>query len=367
MKKIRILHLISTLDVGGVQGQLLEVVKRMDRRIFENYVGTFSPGGKWEILYREEKIPVVIFKRGFRFDPLLIWRIYSFLREKDIRILHTYLFTANTWGRLAGILASPSLIIASERNAIPWKKFPHLFLDYALSDFTHKIITCSEAVRELSIRRSRIPPYKIGVLYNGVDVEKFRPRDKEECREKISLPGGKKIIGSLGRIHPCKGYVYLLKAGKEILSLYPEVAFVIGGEGEEKKRLENQVKREKIEGNFYFPGYVEDRVSFLNSLDMAIFPSLYEGLGMSILEAMSCGIPVVASQTGGIREIIEDGKNGILVPPGEVRKLTQVILWLLRNPYKAKKLGEEGRRRIKEKFRIEKTVERLQELYLSLI
>ncbi len=309
----------------------------------------------------EEGIRVVIFPRFFRWDPLLVFRIQRFLRRNKIHILHTYLFTANTWGRIGGILASTPLLVASERNAIPWKGGLHLFLDFILSFPTHRIVACSRAVKDMVVRRTGIREDKIRVIYNGVDTSYFVPGDKRKARKRLSLPQDAYIVGSVGRLHWCKGYVYLIRAIRKV-SCRRDVLLLLVGEGEERRRLEEEVEKLGMQGRVIFAGEVGDVRDYLWSMDVAVFPSIYEGFGISILEALSSGVPVVASSTGGIPEIIR-GDYGILVPPRDVERLSRVITGLLENEGRRERMRAEGRRYVEKNFSIEKTVEEWVSLY----
>ena len=363
MKRIKILHLVSTLAIGGVQKQIAEVAKRLEGDEFDNYVGTFSSGRVREFL-KTADIPVAVFRRDFRFDPFLPFRVAAYLREKKIDILHTYLFTANTWGRLGGIIARTPVIVASERNAIPWKNCLHIFLDSVLSFPTSRIVACSYAVKELNRKKGFIRGEKIKVIYNGVDTEKFSPGDKKKSREKLNLPQHAFIVGSLGRLHRCKGYRYLLQAVSLLKKKYPDIYLVIVGEGEERSNLEKLTAQLDLGKRSIFSGEVAEPLPFIRSWDIGVFPSLYEGFGISIAETMACGIPVIASRTGGIPEVV--GAAGIIVERKHPRQLAKAIEQMITSPSLRETLGKEGRERIKSYFSLSKTVNEWANLYLSL-
>lgn len=365
MRKIKILHLISTLDIGGVQKQIFEVVSRLEGEEFSNTVGSFRDGILRES-FENAGIPVVIFPRWFRFDPLLPFRIAGYLVKEKIEILQTYLFTANTWGRLGGILAGSTVMIASERNAIPWKGSIHLFLDHILSYPTASIVTSSQAVKKLVVKRALIPSHKIRVIYNGVDIQKFSSGDKKSARSRLSLPPQALIIGTVGRLHWCKGHRYLLEAFKKLLPEFPSLYLLIVGEGEERKKLEVLAYKLGVRHRVIFTGEIKEPVDYIRCMDIGVYPSLYEALGISILETLACEVPVVASKTGGIPEIVDE-KCGFLVSPGDSESLAKAINILLKDEMKRRKMGKMGREKVKENFSIEKTVEEWKSLYGEVI
>ncbi len=359
---IKILHLISTLEIGGVQKQVIEVAKRINKKNFVNVIGAFSYGSLLKEL-KNEKIQYKIFRRTFRYDFFLPFRIAIYLRREKINILHTYLFTANTWGRIGGILSWRTLIVASERNAIPWKSVFHYIIDFLLSFPTKKIIACSEAVKKLNLEKGFIRKNKIDVIYNGVDLERFKPYNKEKARKFLNLPVKSFIIGSIGRLHWCKGYNYLIDVINLIKNKHPEVLLLLVGDGEERENLKEKVKRLGLKNKVIFTGEVENTVPFIQSWDIGVFPSIYEGFGIGILETMACGIPVIASSTGGIPELV--GNSGKLVKTGSINELRKSIEELIDSPELREKLGKEERERAKN-FSISKTVEKWEELYVNL-
>jgi glycosyltransferase involved in cell wall biosynthesis len=213
---------------------------------------------------------------------------------------------------------------------------------------------------------------KIHVIYNGVDIEKFKPRvNRTELRLEFGLEENKTIILFVGRLYHRKGLETLLHSISLVQKEFNNVSFVISGKGFKKKEesLRNLTKELGIENYVKFLGYVpDDKLPRLYSAsDIFVLPAIYENFPFAILEAQSTGLPVISTNVGGIPEFLVDGKNGFLINPRDITQLTQKLLTLLQNPNLAKKMGECGRRMIKEKFRWQLISAQVIQLYQKLL
>jgi len=193
---------------------------------------------------------------------------------------------------------------------------------------------------------------KIEVIPNGINIEDFNvPLSKEECREKLGLPLDGNVILFVGKLSPYKGLNFLLEAMPKILKKVPKVKLVFIGEGEIKKKLETLSKKLNIEKSVEFTGFVENNLKamYYRAADVFVLPSTMrtESFGIVNLEAMACGIPIVASRIGGIPSIVKNGENGLLVPPKDVEALADAIIYLLENENLRQKMGERGKKRVK--------------------
>ena len=213
------------------------------------------------------------------------------------------------------------------------------------------IITCSESLRETVISIGA-DPEKVTAIANGIDITKFRPMNKEKCRDFFSLPHDRTISLYVGRLHPMKGINELIRVAEK----NPDVTFVFGGPGQVPEHPANCI----------FLGEVNpDNIPLLmNSADFLILPSHSEGLGIVLLESLACRLPVIASDIGGIPEIIND-KNGILVPPGDVDSLSCAIVRLTEDPASRKQMGIKGEEKVKREYDNDILVRKLIELHES--
>jgi glycosyltransferase involved in cell wall biosynthesis len=367
MNRINILYLIATLDVGGAERQLVELVKRLDRNKFNPIVCCLTRGGPLEDELKETKIKYFILGKKFKFDFSVIFKLIPILKQKNIHILHTWLFTSNSLGRIAGLVAKTPIIVTSERGVDVWKNKMYLLLDWFLAHFTDKIVCVSEGVNIFYQKYAGIPLDKLVTIYGGVEgVEKVN----------VSIDGKKKefgfkknstVITTVGHLIYYKGIKYLLFSIPKIVREFPTARFLIVGEGIEENKLKKLAGKLNIRENIIFAGLRKDIKEILSITDIFVLPSLIEGLSNAVMEAMLAEKPVVATHIPGNDELVVDGKTGILVPPRDTDSLASAIINILGNPEEGKKMGINGRKRVKKYFSIDETVRKTEELYENLV
>ncbi len=360
-EKIRVLRVLSNLGGGGVQRRLLSLLPYLNEK-WEINLLSFK-GGILEEEFRKRVKELLIVRRRSKFDPVCISKIYNYLKKRKIHILHTHTHKPNTTARIAGILAGVPIIIAQEHNLDTWKGILQRFIDVFFAGFTDRIVVVSKAVGEF-YHSIGIPREKIYLLYNGIEYEKYILR--EEVKEKAGKKKGELWVGYVGRLHPQKGVEFLIKGFKKVSLSFPQAQLLIIGEGPLKDKLLHIVEEEGIQGRVKFMGRREDLSSLLPLLDILVLPSLREGFPNVILEAMASSLPVIASDTGGVREVVEEGITGYLVPPKDVSALAARIKLLLQDQALREEMGRRGREKVK-KFHISRMAEETIRLYTSLL
>ena len=228
-----------------------------------------------------------------------------------------------------------------------------------------RIIAVSGSVQERFIQ-SGANPRQIRTIENGIDATRFIPGTSTLSRADLSIPESHRVVGVIGMFDPVKGHVFLLRAIRQIReSGVNDITCLIAGEGRLEGDLRDYAKAVGIEQNVHFLGYRRDVPDLLALMDIVVMPSLRESFGIVALEAMAMKVPVIASRIGGLEEIIENEKTGLLVPPGDAAALAEAIRTLADNPEMRRKMGEAGRQRVAERFSIESTIRRTEELYLE--
>jgi len=357
---IKICYVIGTLEIGGAEKQLLKLVKNIDRRRFLPVVIALRGGALKEEF--EKVVKLIVIGKRWKIDPFFLFRLISVIRKEQPYILHTFMFTSNTWGRIAGIIAGVPVLIASERCVDIWKRWYHKLIDKILLRFTYKVIGNSNAVKKFYQETEGIPANKITVIYNGIDLEEFQ--NIEPCKIEVEKKGG--LVGTGGRFTEQKGLIYLLMAIPEVLKVFPDTKFIFVGDGPLRKSFEDFAKSHKISDSVIFTGYRKDILSIFSLCDVIVVPSLFEGMSNIILEAMALKKPVIGTNIPEIAELIEDGKNGFLVPVKDnVKDIAEKIISLLKNPDMRKDMGEKGYNLIKGKFSLEKMIKRYETLYIE--
>lgn len=360
MEKIKICYVIGTLEVGGTEKQLLQLIRRMDREKFMPVVIAFRGGVLKEEFERTVKV-IVVGKR-WKIDLFFLIRLISIIRKEKPDILQTFMFTSNTWGRIAGILSGVPVLISCERSTDLWKKNYHFLIDRILGFFTDKIVCNSYSVKNHYEKMLGQISRKLIVIRNGMDFEEFFVGNVMKPQKKKG-----KIVLTASRLSYEKGIQFFVEAAKIILEEKKDVRFLIAGEGPLRKTLEEFVKKCCIQDNVTFTGYIKDIQNLIAQSDIVVLPSLWEGLPNIVIEAMAMKKPVVATDVGGTNEIIRDGENGFLVPPGNSVKLAEKIMLLLLNENIAKEFGENAFTFVRKNYDISLMISSYESLYQSLL
>lgn len=237
--------------------------------------------------------------------------------------------------------------------------------DRLLAGLARLIIVNSKAVES---RFAWVPSSKVRCIYNGVDLAVFRPcQPVPTLRHSIGLPEGGPVIVSVGRFVTFKGYEYLLEAAKLLQPAMPEVHWVLVGDGELKGALEQRCRNLGVEAHVHFIGWREDIPDLLALCDVFALPSLSEHFGRVLIEAMAMAKPVVATDAGGVPEIVIHGETGLLVPPAEPKPFADAVSYLLNNPMLASRMGLAGRRRVEAEFSLERHAAAVQGVYQEIV
>ena len=258
---------------------------------------------------------------------------------------------ATEYGRNQGIYTKEQKFI----NDIEW------WLTYE----AWRVIVCSMFMKDELINLFNLPPEKIDVIPNGINIENLKSYlDLEEVRKKFAYPH-EKIILFIGRMYHQKGPEYLLRSIPLILSQYSNVKFIFVGTGELLNPLREEANNLGIQNKVLFTGFIDDSLknALLNVADICVFPSIYEPFGIVALEAMALSKPVIASNIGGFKEIINSGEDGILFNPKDIYDLSQKILFLLKNEDFSKKLGENAKEKVLKKYIWKKIAEETLAVY----
>lgn len=372
MSKINILHIYQNSKIGGIQQQILSIVRGYDREKFNPAFCCFGP--RMELGREIEKAGIDFValnrQRYNKFSVGILVDLYRLMKERNIHVLRTHKYRANLYGRIAGKLAGVPVIIASEHNIYrdeKEKRFIRRINNKILSMVTDKMVTVSDAIKKDILRYDRVSPSKIMVLYNGVDTERFKPRVSfGDIRKQFLMSKDDVVIGFVGRLVPSKGLNYLIEA-VALLNNSSKVKLLIVGDGSLMEELKKMAKDKGLEESVIFTGLRRDITDILSCIDIFVLSSVKEGFPNSLLEAMAMGKPVVATAVGGIPEIIEHRTNGFLVPPADIEGLAAAIKTVIDNPPMAINMGIAAREFIENNYSITATVGKWEALYKSLL
>ncbi|HPI67527.1 MAG TPA: glycosyltransferase [bacterium] len=346
-QKIKIYYVLGPLNYGGAERMLVDLIKNLDKKIFLPKVFCLREKGTLaqELINSGIEVVVIPKKNKLGFDTLkILTKIFK--QEKPI-IIHTHLFIGDTWGRLAAIFARVPTIFSTEHNINHDENIFKRLIKLILSLFTHKIFAVSQAVKDYSHKKDGINAQKIKVIYNGIDTAKF-------IQTEFNFNHKNPIISCIGRLEEQKGQKYLILAMTEIIKKYPGARLWLVGNGSQQKNLKAQTDKLNLKNSVELLPATPDVKAILQKTDIFVLPSLWEGLGIVLLEALAALKPVVASRIAAVDEIIIDNQTGLLAEPKNSLDLANKIICLLENPNLAKELATNGQKMILENFNLKK-------------
>ncbi|MFQ6083735.1 MAG: glycosyltransferase family 4 protein [Candidatus Aminicenantia bacterium] len=391
-KKHKTIHIITRLDKGGSAENTLLTVLGMDKKKYDIIL---VKGPTYESKMSKEEHASVISSlkeaqlKGIKvadihflirrinpvYDLLAFFSLYRLLiREKPI-IVHTHSSKAGFLGRLAAKLAGIPIIIHTPHGHIffgyfgPFKTKIFIFLEKIASYITDKIVALTNREKEDHILFKIANEDKFVVINSGVEINKFKelPFDeKQNFKRALGIPENSLIVGTVGRLVPVKGPEFLIEAAKYIISKYSDTFFIFTGDGYLKQNLERKAFEIGIKKNIIFLGWRNDVAKIISIYDIFVLPSLNEGMGRVLVEAMAIGKPIVASNVGGIPDLVTHGKNGFLVSPKNPEELAKYIQILIEDKEKRESMGQAGKE-IALNFSKEIMVEKIAKLYKELL
>jgi glycosyltransferase involved in cell wall biosynthesis len=359
-----IVHLIDELPPDGAERLVVDILRYKNPH-FRYAVGCLIRGGMLEAELTRMGVPVIVFGRRGRLDIGLIWRLARWMRRERVAIVHTHLFTADTYGRLAACLAGVPGIFSTVHNIVnPWKGFFRKFIDWALAWPSDKIIACTEEVGTVLRQRDHLPARRIAVIANGVDLRRFQAISASGVRAEFKVAPDQLLLAVVGRLHPQKGHADLLPILANLRkrsNAHFKCLFV--GDGDLRGKLQARVTELGLSDVVVFTGLRSDVPRLLAGIDILVMPSRWEGLPIALLEAMACSKPAVATAVGGVPDVIQDCINGRLVNAGDAAALQQALLDMLESEADRRRLGERARIDVLERHDVARTASGYDTLY----
>ena len=361
---IRVVEVLATGTNGGAQEHVVSLVGRIDRTRYEVSVVSLSPGSTIRKLQRAG-VPVVVLDEPD--DAVAVGALAAHLADVRPDVVHNHMFRAEVVGTKAALALARAghrrPYIVSTVHSSRVRPAGDRELLRRLTPKMDRLIAVSRAIeRKIAVERGGLAP--VSLVYNGVDLSRYD--HQEPCctlREEYGMPADAKIVGVVARLEPEKGHPTLLEAWPLVLAAVPEAYLLVVGEGSRREALERRAADLAIRDRVVFTGRRDDVPAVTAALDVAVLPSYREAQGLSILEAMALARPVVASDVGGIPEMIEDGVSGLLVPPHDPPALARAIVRLLTDHPYADVLARAGHDLVHERFCVELMVRAIETIY----
>ena len=354
-RPLRTMFLLTSMPVGGAETLLVDLVRRLDRDWIQPEIACLKDRGPLgEMLSKE--IPVHCGLLTNKYD-LRIWpRLTRLLRERQIDAVVTVgAGDKMFWGRLAARRVGMPVVI-SALHSTGWPDGIGR-LNHGLTPLTDAFVAVADSHGAHLITKERLPADKVVVIPNGVDTARFAPvPDVAAVRRELSIGPTDPVVTIVAALRPEKNHELFLKVAERVAAQISNSHFLIIGDGPQRESLEQLARQIGIDEHVQFLGSRSDVPRLLSASDVFLLTSHIEASPVSILEAMSVGCPVVATNVGSIREVIREGKNGFLVEPGNARRLTERIVQLIVEPLRAQAMGESGRRTVVEGYSVDAMV-----------
>jgi len=376
-KKINIAFVITNLSLIGPGIILRSLIKNLfymnKYNIFVFSLTKIPKFGRHSSIRKDLiKTGVTIFEFDFikPFDLLSILLLWFYFKKYRIVIVHTHLIRGHIYGRIAAKLARVPIIISTVHNMDHWKKTNNSyhkvasFIDKLTSFYADKVVTVSNAVGKFIKKYQGISPDKMLTIYNGIDFKNYNVQvDISTKKGELGLNCTEQTVAFIGRLEIQKGCEYFIRAAAEILKERENVQFLIVGEGSLREKLEKLILELKIEQKIIFAGFRKDIPEILACLDVFVMPSLWEGFGLSLVEAMAMAKPIVATDVGPLPELVCQNETGLIVPARDYYSLSKAMLMLLKNKKIREKMGLKGKKLVEEKFTSERMAKSYNKLY----
>lgn len=377
MQKINLLYVITKLELGGAQKQLLTIVSALDTKKLNVYIYTSSEGFLLEEFKSLKNITIVLSKSLIRNINLLkdfleLFKIYHFIKKHKIDIVHTHSSKAGILGRFAAGLAGVKCIIHtvhgwSFNDCQPFlARFFFIVLERLAAFFSQKLIVVSLYDKQKGLS-NRIGSEKQYVLISyGINHAQFNRR-YEDIREELGISKEEKLIGMISCLKPQKSPFDFIKLAFFTSQKFSNLRFLLVGDGVLRPQIERLILKLKLQNKVILTGWRTDIPRILSSFDIFVLTSLWEGLPISVLEAMASSKPVIVTETGGVQEAIFDGENGYLVKRRDLTSMVNKLTALLDNQSLRESMGRDAQESLVGKFTIEDMIRQTKGLYESAI
>ncbi len=389
--KVKVIHIITRQDRGGSAQNTLLTVLGLDKT---RYTVKLIKGSSLESNMDQHEKELVdrdlrtAMESGIevvdvdslvrRIDPWCdlrsFWTILKVIKREKPHIVHTHTSKAGLLGRWAAFLAGVPVIIHTPHGHIfndyfnPGLTKCFTFAEKISALITDRMVALTDRERDEHLDQGVGTNEKFITIHSGVELDRFIDLNVDIKAKKryLGIPEDYNVVGTIGRLVTIKGHRYLIEAAKCVIEKAPRTVFVFIGDGDLERELEEQARALEIRKNIIFAGWRSDVAEILYTFDILAFPSLNEGMGKVLVEAMVACKPIVASMVGGIVDLVKHGVNGILVPPKDSEALCRGILRLLTNKDLANQLGKCGRRMIYPAFDVSTMIRKIERLYEGL-
>lgn len=379
--KLKVLQVIRPA-AGGMKEHVKSLLLNLDRESYE--VAVVGPVEQ-DIVKLAATSEIAVFPLNIRgevapcSDLAAVVKLARIILRVQPAIVHAHGSKAGLLARLACLLAYPHKLLFPNRiqpavlitlhnlvytgSVTGFKQRLLKGAERLLAPLARKFIAVSESLRLEALEYQGLDADRIVTIYNGLDIQTFRKPERKVQRQKLGLEENSLLIGTVARLAPQKGLEYFVRMAAILCQVHKDITFIVVGDGPLRRQLEELTTRLPGNPKIHFIGFVPQVKDYLAAMDIFVLPSLSEGLGISVLEALACGKPVVATQVGGIPEIIQSQVNGLLVPPKDEQALADGVEWMLKHWERAQLMAQAGYTSVKTKFALEPMIKATEKVY----
>lgn len=364
---ITVAHVVWSLQVGGLERIVVELVKRLDPSMFASIVCCLEFEGELAQAVRQAGGTVIRFDKRPGRDLGLPFRLASCFRQHRVDIIHCHNYGPLAYGSIAAKLSGGARVIHTVHGPDASMRSEQRF--YQRLKLVNQVVAVSEHVREVAIHRGGVPRGRIETILNGIDVDSYATKQTDSrarIRGELGLDGDDQLVGIVARLTPEKDHGTLLRAVARLRESDERVHLALVGDGELREELTRLSERLGIRAHTHFLGTRTDVPDVLSALDVFVLSSKIEGLGITLLEAMAAGVPVIGTAAGGIPEVIADGDTGRLTPVGDPHAMAEAVSWVLSHSDDAARMARRAATLVRERFGFGVMVARYETLYSRL-
>ncbi|MFN8373156.1 MAG: glycosyltransferase family 4 protein [Anaerolineae bacterium] len=364
-KPLRVLYLIDAMRMGGAERITAALFPYLDRQRVTPILCTLHRRRESDLINTIGDVEHIDLASKRLVDPAAIKRLIDLIQERNIDVIHAQLQDATVFAALARVFTHTPIVITrhlmeDDRKNIR-RRLRNRVERFTISSSVARVISVSDAALEAYVQKLQISRERFVTVYNGIDIERFKPNaDKSDMRKKLNLPDDKPLIAMVGVMRGAKGHDVAIEAARQVTNAH----FLLVGDGAQRPQYEQQAQGLS---NVHFLGQRMDVPEILSACDILILPSDMEALPTVLIEAGAAGLPCVASDVGGASEIVKDGETGFMIPPRNPDALAAALKRLLDDPAFAKAMGDKARAMVLERFTLSKQALELVELYARVV
>lgn len=350
----RVLHITYDMGIGGTEQVINQLIRGMDKSAVEHRICCIegSVGAIGQAL-QNEGIGIEVLTRQPGFDWALIKGIRQLIKVHRIDIVHCHQYTPWVYGWFAAIGTKAKVIFTEHGRFFPDRHRRKAWLiNKLMAATTAKITAISKATKAALVEYEFIPASKIEVIYNGIEPLVSTEAGRAQARQELGIKPEQRVIGTVARLDPIKNQAMMLEAFALLAPEFPDLVLLLVGDGPERHNLEQLAGRLNISDRVIFAGFKSPATDYMALMELFLLPSLSEGTSMTLLEAMSLGIPCVVSDVGGNPEVVQHKHCGLVLAQNTADTLKESVVQLLSNPAKHAQLGQGALRAFQQKFSV---------------